>query len=74
MYLRARVFNLGHSLLQQDGIAALLKEQAVYAMPFEGRRYDCGSKLGYLQATVELALEHPELGDRFRAYLDSRED
>ncbi|MEM6810632.1 MAG: UTP--glucose-1-phosphate uridylyltransferase GalU [Pseudomonadota bacterium] len=64
----------GGEIQLTDGIAALLKEQAVYAMPFEGRRYDCGSKLGYLQATVELALEHPELGDRFRAYLDSRED
>ncbi|MEO0345626.1 MAG: UTP--glucose-1-phosphate uridylyltransferase GalU [Pseudomonadota bacterium] len=64
----------GGEIQLTDGIAALLKEQAVYAMPFEGRRYDCGSKLGYLQATVELALEHPELGDRFRAYLDSRGD
>lgn len=64
----------GGEIQLTDGIAALLQQQAVYAMPFEGRRYDCGSKLGYLQATVEFALEHPELGDRFRSYLDSRED
>jgi UTP--glucose-1-phosphate uridylyltransferase len=41
----------------------------VIAYPFEGKRYDCGSKMGYLEATVEYALSHPELGDRFRDYL-----
>ena len=63
----------GGEIQLTDGIAALLKEREVHAMPFEGQRYDCGSKLGYLKATVELALAHPELGDRFRAYLDARE-
>jgi len=52
-----------------DGIAAWLVEEAVYAYQFEGVRYDCGSKLGYLKATVELALEHPALGAEFAAYL-----
>lgn len=64
----------GGEIQLTDGIAALLKEQPVHAMPFSGTRYDCGSKLGYLQATVELALAHPELGPRFREYLNSRED
>ncbi|MEM9172283.1 MAG: UTP--glucose-1-phosphate uridylyltransferase GalU [Pseudomonadota bacterium] len=62
----------GGEIQLTDGIAALLDEQPVHAMPFSGRRYDCGSKLGYLQATVELALAHPQLGDRFRAFLKDR--
>ncbi len=43
-----------------------MREEAVYAYRFEGKRYDCGSKLGYLQATVEYALGHPPLGRDFR--------
>jgi UTP--glucose-1-phosphate uridylyltransferase len=45
-------------------------EEAVYAYRFTGKRYDCGSKLGYLQATVEYALAHPVLGRDFRKYLE----
>jgi len=41
----------------------------VLAYPYQGKRYDCGSKLGFLQATVELALQHPEVGAEFKAYL-----
>jgi hypothetical protein len=48
-----------------------MREEAVYAYRFEGKRYDCGSKLGYLQATVEYALGHPQLGRDFRRYLGS---
>ncbi len=55
-----------------DGIAALLADETVYAYPFKGTRYDCGSKLGYLQATVDYALEHDELSADFRAWLKSR--
>ncbi|MEM7610056.1 MAG: UTP--glucose-1-phosphate uridylyltransferase GalU [Pseudomonadota bacterium] len=62
----------GGEIQLTDGIATLLQEQPVHAMPFSGTRYDCGSKLGYLQATVELALAHPELGERFANYLASR--
>ena len=51
------------------GIAALLAEETVYAYAFEGRRYDCGSKLGYLEATVEFGLKHDQLGDRFANFL-----
>lgn len=52
-----------------DGIASLMNEEAVYAHRFTGTRYDCGNKLGYLQATVAYALAHPELGKDFRAHL-----
>ena len=48
----------------------MLGDEAVYAYRFSGKRYDCGSKLGYLEATVEYALRHPELGDRFGKYLE----
>lgn len=59
----------GGEIQLTDAIAALLNESPVYAYAFEGRRYDCGSKFGYLQANVELALEHPDLGPRFAKYL-----
>jgi UTP--glucose-1-phosphate uridylyltransferase len=59
----------GGEIQLTDGIAALLDESPVYAHSFNGIRYDCGSKLGYLQATVGFGLSHPETGDRFREYL-----
>ena len=59
----------GGEIQLTDGIAALMREEAVYAYRFSGKRYDCGSKLGYLQATVEYALGHPALGKDFRRYL-----
>jgi UTP--glucose-1-phosphate uridylyltransferase len=59
----------GGEIQLTDGIAALMREEAVYAYRFQGKRYDCGSKLGYLQATVEFALGHPQLGKDFRKYL-----
>src|SRR3569832_291829 len=62
----------GGELQLTDAIAALLKEQQVLAYAFDGVRYDCGSKLGYLQATVEYALKHSEVGEDFDAYLKSR--
>lgn len=52
-----------------DAMAQLLNEEAVMALQFEGKRYDCGSKLGYLQAITALALQHPEWGGRFKQYL-----
>ncbi len=61
----------GGEIQLTDGIARLMKEEAVYAYRFTGKRYDCGSKLGYLQATVAFALGHPELGKAFRAHLNS---
>lgn len=55
-----------------DAIAGLLKEQQVLAYEFSGVRYDCGSKIGYLEATVEYALKHPEVKDEFQAFLQGR--
>ena len=54
-----------------DGIASLLADEPVHVLPFTGIRYDCGSKIGYLRATVEYGLRHPELGESFRAYLQN---
>jgi UTP--glucose-1-phosphate uridylyltransferase len=54
-----------------DGIAALMQEEQLLAYRFKGTRYDCGSKLGYLQAQVAFGLRHPELRDEFAAYLAS---
>ena len=59
----------GGEIQLTDGIADLLKDQAVYAYSFTGTRYDCGSKLGYLQATVAYGLEHEDTGESFRDYL-----
>jgi len=59
----------GGEIQLTDGIAALLLEEAVYAYAFEGKRYDCGSKLGYLEATVEYGLNHPQLGEPFAQLL-----
>ncbi|HVS25119.1 MAG TPA: UTP--glucose-1-phosphate uridylyltransferase GalU [Gammaproteobacteria bacterium] len=61
----------GGEIQLTDGIAALLADEPVHVLPFTGIRYDCGSKIGYLRATVEYGLRHPELGDSFRAYLQS---
>jgi UTP--glucose-1-phosphate uridylyltransferase len=59
----------GGEIQLTDGIASLLAREQVLAYEFKGKRYDCGSKLGYLEATVEFALQHPELKDSFRQYL-----
>ncbi len=59
----------GGEIQLTDGIARLLSREAVYAHRFVGKRFDCGSKLGYLQATVEYALAHPGLSRAFHAYL-----
>jgi UTP--glucose-1-phosphate uridylyltransferase len=59
----------GGEIQLTDGIAALMNDEAVYAYAFEGRRFDCGSKLGYLEAMVEFGLKHENLGDQFANYL-----
>jgi UTP--glucose-1-phosphate uridylyltransferase len=61
----------GGEIQLTDGIAALLGQEDVFAYAFEGKRYDCGSKLGYLEATVEYGLKHPQLGDAFADRLAS---
>jgi len=75
--LTPRIFGLlehtprgaGNEIQLTDAIAALLQEEQVLAYEFYGNRYDCGSKLGYLMATIEYGLKHAELGDDFRDYL-----
>ncbi|MEJ2344403.1 MAG: UTP--glucose-1-phosphate uridylyltransferase GalU [Gammaproteobacteria bacterium] len=75
--LTPRIFELlehtergaGGEIQLTDAIASLLGEETVLAYEYEGKRYDCGNKLGYLIATVEFGLQHDELGDTFRKYL-----
>lgn len=67
--LKTTARGAGGEIQLTDGIAALRKTEQVYAYSFEGKRYDCGSKIGYLQATVEFALKHDELSDEFSDYL-----
>jgi len=61
----------GGEIQLTDGIASLLKEEKALAFEFDGTRYDCGSKLGYLKATMAFAAKHPEVGKEFSAYLSS---
>ena len=63
----------GGELQLTDGLRELMEREPVYAYRFEGKRYDAGDKLGFLKATVELALHHDKVGDDFRAYLKSLE-
>ena len=69
-FLETQRRGAGGEIQLTDAIARLLREENVYGYEFKGTRYDCGSKLGYLKATVNLALKHPELADDFRAFLD----
>ena len=63
----------GGELQLTDALAKLIQDEPVLAYTFHGTRYDCGSKIGYLQATVELALRHPEVAADFAAFLKRRE-
>ena len=62
---------VGGEIQLTDGIVGLLRREKVFAYRYEGRRYDCGSKQGFLEASVEFALKHPEVGAAFREYLQS---
>jgi UTP--glucose-1-phosphate uridylyltransferase len=78
--LTSRIFELlsqvtpgaGGEIQLTDGISQLLKQDRALAVRLPGRRFDCGSKLGYLQATVELGIRHPEVGAAFTKFLQSR--
>jgi UTP--glucose-1-phosphate uridylyltransferase len=63
----------GGEIQLTDALEALMQEQAVYGYEFEGTRYDCGTTMGWLKASVELALERPELAPEFRTYLKQLE-
>ncbi|SIR49187.1 UTP--glucose-1-phosphate uridylyltransferase GalU [Pseudacidovorax sp. RU35E] len=67
--IRRQTKGAGGEIQLTDGIASLMKKESVYAYSYKGTRYDCGSKEGFLQATVELALAHPEVGGYFKDYL-----
>jgi UTP--glucose-1-phosphate uridylyltransferase len=64
----------GGEIQLTDGISALLAHEQISAVRLPGRRYDCGSKLGYLQATLEYGLRHAETGEEFSRYLNSRKN
>ena len=69
--LRTQPPGAGGEIQLTDAIAAAMKKEAVYAYQYDGKRYDCGSKEGFLQATVELGLKHPQVGKSFREFLRS---
>ncbi len=62
----------GGEIQLTDGIAAMLKDEAVLAYQYRGKRYDCGSKLGYMKANVEFAMRHSEVGAEFTNWLAAR--
>ena len=68
-HIRSQPTGVGGEIQLTDGIASLMTEESLYAYQYQGKRYDCGSKEGFLEATVELALQHPEVGEHFRNYL-----
>jgi len=72
-HIRNQSTGVGGEIQLTDGIAGLMSEESVYAFQYSGKRYDCGSKEGFLEATVELALAHPEVGEHFRNYLRNLE-
>ena len=67
--IRQQPRGVGNEIQLTDGIAGLLRTEKVYAYQYSGKRYDCGSKEGFLEANVELALKHPQVGGWFRSYL-----
>jgi UTP--glucose-1-phosphate uridylyltransferase len=67
--IRNQPTGVGGEIQLTDAIARLMQREAVYAFQYQGKRYDCGSKEGFLEATVELALQHPQVGASFREYL-----
>ena len=70
--IRGQSRGAGGEIQLTDAIAALLSTEQVLAYSYHGTRYDCGSKLGLLQASVDLGSIHPELGEEFSAWLKSR--
>ena len=72
-HLRTMRAGAGGEIQLTDGIARLLDDEKVLAYEFEGRRYDCGNKLGYLEATVELGVKHPDVGESFAKFLKRRQ-
>ena len=67
--IRSQPRGVGNEIQLTDGIANILRREKVFAFQYEGKRYDCGSKEGFLEANVELALKHPQVGQWFKGYL-----
>lgn len=75
--LKPSIFNIlertskgtGDEIQLTDAIAGQIKEEKVYAYEFEGKRFDCGSKIGFLKATIEYALQHDEISSELKEYL-----
>jgi UTP--glucose-1-phosphate uridylyltransferase len=70
-HIRNQASGVGGEIQLTDGISSLLRDESVYAFQYQGKRYDCGSKEGFLEASVELALLHSEVGAHFRNYLEN---
>lgn len=67
--IRAQPRGVGGEIQLTDGIAALIGKEPVYSLRYQGKRYDCGSKEGFLEATIDLALANPELADGLRTHM-----
>ena len=67
--IRAQPRGVGNEIQLTDGIAGLLRHEKVYAFQYEGKRYDCGSKEGFLEANIELGLNHSQVGPWLKSYL-----
>jgi UTP--glucose-1-phosphate uridylyltransferase len=67
--IRAQPRGVGGEIQLTDGIAALIGKEPVYSLRYQGKRYDCGSKEGFLEATIDLALANPELAGGLRAHM-----
>ena len=70
--IRATQRGTGGEIQLTDALAELIKYERLFAYSISGHRYDCGSKLGYLEATIEYGLRHPELGAEFKDFLQVR--
>jgi UTP--glucose-1-phosphate uridylyltransferase len=70
-HIRNNSRGAGGEIQLTDGIAKLMDTEGVHAYQYEGKRYDCGSKQGFMEASVDFALKHPEVGPGFQEYLKS---
>ena len=68
-YLARMERGAGNEVQLTDGMARLIGEQPFYGLRFQGRRFDCGDKIGFLEAQIAFALKRPELADAVRAFL-----
>lgn len=72
--IEAQQQGVGGEIQLTDAIASLMRREKVFAYRYQGTRYDCGSKLGFLQATVDLGKQHPQFGAEFKQWLQANKD